>query len=344
MFALIRLFYFYFKAVTVLSVRTLTYGQNGISHMLAIFTGNFTLNRENLSLIIKFKSLNIKLFCLFRIQARIANRSAELLKPGGLMVYSTCSFNPIENEAVVANLLLKFKGQLELVESRHKLPGLKTVNGLYTWNLMEKSGEIYDTPEQVPEKLRNLMKPYMFPPELEVAKELKLERCIRVLPHHQDTGGFFIAVIRKLPLPDETNPVKEANMAAADSTEVKPPTGPPEADTSRVMKAPPAKRLKHVYEENPFQFLDSNNQLLNDWSRIKEFFKISDDFPISQMMTRNKKGENVRNVYFVSKQIRELTVNNGDRIKFINMGVPLFSRADIKGKYIKKIVRKINLL
>ena len=34
LFALIRLFYFYFKAVTVLSVRTLTYGQNGISHTI----------------------------------------------------------------------------------------------------------------------------------------------------------------------------------------------------------------------------------------------------------------------------------------------------------------------
>ncbi len=271
-------------------------------------------------------------FFFVSIQARIANRSAELLKPGGLMVYSTCSFNPIENEAIVANLLLKFKGQLELVESRHKLPGLKTINGLYTWNLMEKSGEIYDTPEQVPEKLRNLMKPYMFPPELEVAKELHLERCIRVLPHHQDTGGFFIAVIRKLPVKNETNPVPDSiEMAVTESAEAKPPVGPPEADTSRVMKAPPAKRLKHVYEENPFQFLDTNNQLLNDWGRIKDFFKINDDFPVSQMMTRNKKGENVRNVYFVSKQIRELTVNNGDRIKFINMGVPLFSRADIKG-------------
>ena len=62
----------------------------------------------------------------------------------------------------------------------------------------------------------------------------------------------------------------------------------------------------------------------------REFFQISDEFPVSQMLTRNKKGENVRNVYFVSKQIKELTINNGDRIKFINMGVPLFSKAEIK--------------
>ena len=33
-----------------------------------------------------------------------------MLKVGGRMVYSTCSLNPIEDEAVVAELLRKFKG------------------------------------------------------------------------------------------------------------------------------------------------------------------------------------------------------------------------------------------
>lgn len=66
---------------------------------------------------------------LHSIQARIAQRAAELLVPGGLMVYSTCSLNPVEDEAVVYNLLLKFKGELELIDARHKLTGMKTVNG-----------------------------------------------------------------------------------------------------------------------------------------------------------------------------------------------------------------------
>lgn len=48
------------------------------------------------------------------------------------------------------------------------------------------------------------------------------------------------------------------------------------------------------------------------------------------MMTRNRVGEKPKNVYFVSKQIRELVVNNMDRFKFINMGVPLFARYDLK--------------
>ena len=35
-------------------------------------------------------------------QLRIALHSAQLLKVGGRLVYSTCTFNPIEDEAVVA--------------------------------------------------------------------------------------------------------------------------------------------------------------------------------------------------------------------------------------------------
>lgn len=31
----------------------------------------------------------------------------------------------------------------------------------------------------------------------EASAGFPLERCMRVLPHHGDTGGFFIAVLRK---------------------------------------------------------------------------------------------------------------------------------------------------
>jgi len=36
----------------------------------------------------------------------------------------------------------------------------------------------------------------MFPDAL--SDEMPLERCMRVLPHHGDTGGFFIALLRKV--------------------------------------------------------------------------------------------------------------------------------------------------
>lgn len=43
-----------------------------------------------------------------------------MLKEGGILTYSTCSNNPIENEAVVAAALGQMKG-FELIESRHLL-------------------------------------------------------------------------------------------------------------------------------------------------------------------------------------------------------------------------------
>lgn len=49
--------------------------------------------------------------CMFRLQLRIAVRGVEQLAVGGRMVYSTCSLNPIEDEAVIAALLEKSEGK-----------------------------------------------------------------------------------------------------------------------------------------------------------------------------------------------------------------------------------------
>lgn len=61
---------------------------------------------------IRFDSLHLCLsHRLHSIQLQIALRAAALLKEGGVMTYSTCSMNPIENEAVVAELLERWHGK-----------------------------------------------------------------------------------------------------------------------------------------------------------------------------------------------------------------------------------------
>lgn len=49
---------------------------------------------------------------IFSIQIRILKRGLEMLEVGGRLVYSTCSLNPIENEAVIYRLLVDAQGML----------------------------------------------------------------------------------------------------------------------------------------------------------------------------------------------------------------------------------------
>ena len=70
---------------------------------------------------------------LHDLQLKIALKGADLLKVGGRLVYSTCSLNPVENEAVVARVLA---ARPDLALMRHGLsdvwrarPGLATACG-----------------------------------------------------------------------------------------------------------------------------------------------------------------------------------------------------------------------
>lgn len=97
---------------------------------------------------------------LSEVQKRLILRGCDLLKDGGEMLYSTCTYNPEENESVVNFLLQNRDVTILPIE-----PGFGYDNGLIRWR-----GEKYDR---------------------------QLEGTARFYPHRNDSVGFFMARIRK---------------------------------------------------------------------------------------------------------------------------------------------------
>ena len=89
------------------------------------------------------------------LQKGLLKRAVNLVKPGGVVVYSTCTYAPEENEMVVESVL----GEAHL--ERISIPGLKACPGLTVWNGVEHSNDLL--------------------------------LCSRYYPHLNDTGGFFVA-------------------------------------------------------------------------------------------------------------------------------------------------------
>jgi len=98
-----------------------------------------------------------------RKQRRLLYSAVRCLKPGGVLVYSTCTFAPEENEAVIDRALEQFGPTLEVEEIA--LPDVGNVSaGLRQWQKAE------------------------FDP--------RVERGIRILPDGV-MEAFFVAVLRK---------------------------------------------------------------------------------------------------------------------------------------------------
>uniref|UniRef100_A0A8C8MA41 SAM-dependent MTase RsmB/NOP-type domain-containing protein n=1 Tax=Oncorhynchus tshawytscha TaxID=74940 RepID=A0A8C8MA41_ONCTS len=134
------------------------------------------------------------------LQIRVAVHGVEQLAVGGRMVYSTCSLNTVEDEAVIATVLEK--SALELADTSADLPGLKWMSGVTKWKLMTKEGQWYKDWSEVPADHHTQIRPTMFPPPWRRGGRYLCVFSMRILPHHQNTGGFFVAVlVKKAPMP-----------------------------------------------------------------------------------------------------------------------------------------------
>lgn len=114
------------------------------------------------------------------------------------MVYSTCSLNPLENEAVVSAALAQ-NSDMSLLDVSERLPGLVRRPGMTSWKVFRRqvaeSVEVksYADLEENSEKAK--YPTTLWPDGHESTRGL--DRCLRIYPHLQNTGGFFVAVLEK---------------------------------------------------------------------------------------------------------------------------------------------------
>jgi len=122
---------------------------------------------------------------LHDLQINLLRKAVSLVRPGGVIVYSTCSLDPIENEAVVAEIIRTEKN-LELLQVSEILPNLPGRGGFSSWP------DIDD--DAMPSDSLDLKKSMASPVEDEISESLK--KCMRIW--HDDIGGsgFFISVIK----------------------------------------------------------------------------------------------------------------------------------------------------
>ncbi|HEX6386077.1 MAG TPA: RsmB/NOP family class I SAM-dependent RNA methyltransferase [Anaerolineae bacterium] len=97
-------------------------------------------------------------------QRALLRKAVQLCRPGGRIVYATCTFAPEENEMVVDDILRE-TGSHTLRLLPAEVPGFTTSPGITEWH-----GRAFDD---------------------------SLRLTMRVWPHQNDTGGFFVAVVEK---------------------------------------------------------------------------------------------------------------------------------------------------
>ncbi len=85
---------------------------------------------------IKYKKLTAEMQSLPRKQLTILQASSHYVKPGGILMYCTCTINPYENERVVSDFLRK-NSAFGMVETKQLLPNVNGTDGFFICKMIK---------------------------------------------------------------------------------------------------------------------------------------------------------------------------------------------------------------
>jgi NOL1/NOP2/fmu family ribosome biogenesis protein len=188
--------------------------------------------------------------CAIR-QRNILRVAAKLVRPGGYLLYSTCTFAPEEDEAVINGLLHGFTDrngleEYEVVELP-QLPGF--MPGKPEWVVAEEKNKKQETSKEKQETIN---------------KRKGLRGAVRLFPHRVNGDGHFVCLLRR-------------NFSTDSVTDSRMPDGKTDWNNNRL--ASPSAAQKRLWEEFAAEVLQMSFPTDRMRVRAERLYFIPDELP-----------------------------------------------------------------
>jgi tRNA (cytosine34-C5)-methyltransferase len=243
------------------------------------------------------------------------------------------------------------QGQEENSEATPRIDDLKGLDKCLALGMTQ-----YHTYSEIPVDLQRKYKEFIFPPTAEEASWMHLERCLRCLPQDEDTGGFFVCAMRRLPPPQLADLVNQSSVSAPD-----PVPAPTEGEEEEGKESPEGDQTEEkTTKDDPASAstpaapvprprgygagratVDLKQWDSDSFQRIQEYFGLVEmngqEFYIREDYTDTKQrkefdsglkdSSSSKSIYYLPSVAR--SIMNGDiykRLKIVSAGIKVFER------------------